>query len=221
MRWPILFAVVIPATLLGAIVGGLRVRYRAVEGSDLEPPPGYARATQLGELRLGQTIGTGNAIVVALWFKRDIDGGLWIARLDDKGTGLIGHGELYLKAFEQGMRKSAEKHGRTVTIKSRESKDIAGREVARIDAIVQGINRRMAAVRVGNTELLLNADSPINDAELHATGFDAMLGQVARMPAPEHPRAERTAAAGQGAGIGFGASLLPGIGLAAILRRRR
>jgi hypothetical protein len=221
MRWPVLFAVVIPATILGAIVGGLRVRYRSVEGSDFAVPPGYARAVQLGELKLGQTIGSGNAIVVALWFKRDTDGGLWIARMDNKTTGLIGHGEVYLKAFEQGMRKSAEKHGRTVTIKSSESKDIAGRQVARIDAIVQGINRRMAAVRVGNTELLLNADSPIDQPELHATGFDAMLGQVARMPAPEQPRAERSYAAGKGAGIGFGASLLPAIGLAAILRRRR
>ena len=221
MRWPVFFAVVVPATLLGAIVGGLRERYRPVEGADFQPPPGYVRAVTLGDLRVGQTTGTGNATVLAIWFQRGHNGGVWIARMNEQKASYIGHGQLFLQAFEQGMRTSAEKHNRELAIKSGETRDIAGRQFACVEATLPDTYRRIAVTSVGRSELLLNADAPIATPDLHAAAYEAMREQVARLAPPEAPRAVRSLAAGKGAGIGFGAALAPAIGLASILRRRR
>src|SRR5690349_3751138 len=100
--------------MLGAIVGGLRVRYRHVEAADLAAPPGYLAAKKLGALVAGGDTGTGNATVLAIWFKRGALGGVWVSRMNSDRASYIGHGELYLKAFEQGMKVSAEKQGRSL-----------------------------------------------------------------------------------------------------------
>jgi hypothetical protein len=220
-RWPLFFAVLVSASVLGAIVGGLRVRYRPVEGTDLSAPPGYRAATQLGDLKVGQLSPGGNAVVLAAWVKPGDAGGLWVSRMNEDKMSFISGGTFFLDAFERGMRQSAEKHGRAFSMKHREMREIAGRKFAFFEAMHQTYDLRIVVIRIGRSELLLNANAPDSAPDLHVAGFDALTDQVARLESPETPRAERTRAAGKGAGIGFGAALLPAIFAGTILRRRR
>jgi hypothetical protein len=74
---------------------------------------------------------------------------------------------------------------------------------------------------IGRSAVSVGAAAPNEELDRQRAGFDALLDQVAHLQPRAVGPAERYMAQGAGSAFGLMIALLPSIGLAAVLRRRR